>query len=221
MNRVFSVGLGLLVAVATFAGTANAGTMISPVSVSSDMGEFSGDFALAYLIDQSGLSAGYTSGVTDFDTYFAGNPTADDSEFSYWFPPANGPMGYLQFDFAQTVTLASMAVWNVPTASGIKTFNLVADDDGDFTNGGTITLLSAQEIDNNGAANAVPAQIVNFTPTSLLAIRIEVTETQLPDTFAAAAREVAFGTGTAAIPEPASIALLASGSLVLIRRRRR
>ena len=39
--------------------------------------------------------------------------------------------------------------------------------------------------------------------------------------FAAAAREVAFGTGTAAIPEPASIALLASGSLVLIRRRRR
>ena len=54
------------------ASSANAGLITSATSVSSPQGEFGGTFQLDNIINQSGLSAGYTSGVTDFTTFTSG-----------------------------------------------------------------------------------------------------------------------------------------------------
>ena len=65
---------GHLVAASFFITTAtNAGTILQPVAASSNVGNLQGtsppEPVPAHLIDQSGLSVGYTSGVTDFDIY--------------------------------------------------------------------------------------------------------------------------------------------------------
>ena len=51
------------------AASAHAGVILSPESVvANTMGEFGANFVDEHLIDQSGLSAGFVSGVTDFAT---------------------------------------------------------------------------------------------------------------------------------------------------------
>ena len=76
MTRTKSMYLALL-AVLLSPMAALADPIIEPVSVSVTFPLFPG-FLLNSGNDQSGLSAGYTSGVTDFDTDIALNPTHDN-----------------------------------------------------------------------------------------------------------------------------------------------
>src|SRR4030042_1951088 len=53
-----------------------AGQITSPTDViNNTMGEFSESFRDDFMIDQSGLSSGFISGVVDFDIYLSGTPT--------------------------------------------------------------------------------------------------------------------------------------------------
>ena len=60
-----------VVTVVMLAAPATADVMIDPTAVSSPSGDFGGAFALVNMINQSGLSATYISGVTDFATFTA------------------------------------------------------------------------------------------------------------------------------------------------------
>lgn len=56
--------------------------IVAPTSVyNNTLGELSGAFAAVNLINQSGLSSRYTSGVTDFDTVNSAGEKIDCSEF--------------------------------------------------------------------------------------------------------------------------------------------
>jgi len=56
---------------------ARALTMLQPASVSTDAGQFNPNTPIGNLIDQSGLSAPYTSGVTSFNSYTSTTTSAN------------------------------------------------------------------------------------------------------------------------------------------------
>ena len=128
-------GLGCLLG----AGSSSATTIVAPVSAvaSSTFTSKAGkDFAIDNTIDQSGLSATYTSGLTDFDDYLAGNPMhtsfADGNE---WFSgkqkkSKKGSAGIsVTYDLGQAYSVDRMALWN-EEFTGLGTTELYASLDG-------------------------------------------------------------------------------------------
>ena len=122
----------------------SAGLILQPTSVSTDMGVFSTTSTPAIAtVNQSGLSAGsgYTSQVTDFDSYIATSPTHLSSGLGIRWASADGTtVGNFDFDLGGTFTIESMALWNwgsffatAQQEQGIKEFNLIVDTNSGFT----------------------------------------------------------------------------------------
>jgi len=86
--------------------------IISPVSATATS-EFSAVYDIGNTIDQSGLSTGFISGVTDFDTYLATNPThtliADDNE---WFTAIDVTTATVIYDLGAAFSVDRLALWN-------------------------------------------------------------------------------------------------------------
>jgi len=132
----------LLIAAAT---ASQAGVILSPTSVyNNTIGNYGG-VSPAQMINQSGLSAGFTSGVTDFDTYIAGNPTHMRNDFQGWIGPSNGPFtGRLDFALGGSYNVERFAMWNTAAGStaNVQSFTLYLSDAANFsssTNVGTFT----------------------------------------------------------------------------------
>ena len=84
----------------------SAGSIIHPTSiVSNTAGEFAPGDA-NHMIDESGLSSTYVSGVTDFATYMATNPS---HTFAYsgfeWFSPAGVHSGTIIYNLGASFTI--------------------------------------------------------------------------------------------------------------------
>ncbi|MDX1927618.1 MAG: Calx-beta domain-containing protein [Pirellulaceae bacterium] len=155
--------------------TPRVGSILQPTSVTTTMGAFSAAWATTKMIDKSGLSVGYTSNVTNFDTYIAGNPT--HSYNAHQITPAdaqawassNGVLtGTITFNLGSMYVVESMALWNRIDA-GIGGFNLLADADGDF-NSGAVTVLS----NRTALLGRSGAQVFGFTPTTAQYLRLQV-----------------------------------------------
>src|SRR5882757_2969794 len=90
----FALALGLL------APGAEAGAIINPGAViANTMGEFGPLYDVQGLRDESGLSAAYVSGVTDFSTYVATTTHARTDDQNGWL--SSGPNvlpGHIDFD---------------------------------------------------------------------------------------------------------------------------
>ena len=94
------------------APTAHAGLILQPAAASTNMGTFPGS-SPDNTRNQSGLSTGYTSLVTDFDTYIASNPTHNSNLFANVWVSAIGTLtGNFDFDLGGTFTIQSFALWN-------------------------------------------------------------------------------------------------------------
>src|SRR5262245_6199090 len=89
---------------------ARAGVILQPASVSTDMGTGLG--SPNRVINQSGLSAGYTSGVTDFDTYIARKPTHNSSDGRNIWGSDFSNTGNFDFDLGGTYAIGAFALWN-------------------------------------------------------------------------------------------------------------
>ncbi len=104
----------LALALALLAGptpAARAGLILQPTAASTDMGSFNTTTVPDNTRNQSGLSTGYTSQVTDFDTYIASNPTHQSIVSAYrWFSAST--TGNFDFDLGGTFTIQSFALWN-------------------------------------------------------------------------------------------------------------
>lgn len=95
-----------------------AAVLLSPATViGTDLGVFDSTTPLVNMINQSGLDKLFTSGVTDFDTYFAtGDPPFGQgnfvnnwqSNFSFNLPL----MGYVDFDLGAVYSIDQLAIWN-------------------------------------------------------------------------------------------------------------
>lgn len=194
------------------AAPASAQTMFQPTSVSTTMGNI-GNAVINNVINQSGLSTPYTSGVTSLASY---NATHDsDLSTAYWNSSANNTTGNVDFDLGGTFTITNFVLWNDPSnyADQIVTFNLISSSDPTFSSS---TALGSFTTNTVGDFTAIQKETFSFAPTTARYFRMQVTANQ-GDSFTAFG-EAAFAGSTAAVnsPEPGSIALLALGTGVLI-----
>lgn len=202
---------------------AHAGLMLQPAGISTDMGSFP-TFEPVYAIDQSGLSASYVSGVTDFDD-FVPTTTTDNggSSFNTWFSASGNTTGQVDFDLGGTFNIGSFAYWADPQGIGqsINIFTLLADDNASFSSPTTLGTYNASDGPGSGPPSQNNAnnfgQVFEFTPTSASFVRLQILSNH-GSTLTTGISEAAFET---VVPEPTSLGLLGGALLFGGRRSRR
>jgi hypothetical protein len=109
MNRILKCQIWLPAVAAVFfilftSSPVSAGSILQAVGITTAMGNSGG--APSHVIDQSGLSAAYTSGVTDFDIYLASNSTHNTNlAINLWRSDFGVPTGNVDFDLGGTFTI--------------------------------------------------------------------------------------------------------------------
>jgi hypothetical protein len=191
---------------------AQAGTILQPTSATSSMGSFSSQYLPLFAINQSALTPGYVSGVTDFDTYVASANTglAGGGSFNTWYSSSSVIIGTFDFVLGGLFNIESFALWNDPQSGGqgVNGFTLHADDNVNFTSPTLLGSYTAVE----GLGNANLAQVFTFTPTAATHVRLSILSNHgsaLTTGISEAAFEVA------PVPEPSTLALAGIGLLAL------
>lgn len=216
LTMALAMGIGIL----GFAGTAAADVIIAPVSAVCSV-SCPGFGSLTNTIDQSGLSIGYTSGVTDFDAYLALNPTHTNTFSTFeWFSNSGSTTATVTYNLGAVNTINRLALWN-EESSGIGLLNLFYSTDNILFLPLALGLLPT----DNPLGPQYRADVFSFAATNAQYVRFEMSGCpQLnPGSFPACGiGEVAFarGQGTVA-PEPGTMLLLGSGLAALAARRRR
>ena len=198
---------------------AQASTIISPVAAtaSSEFGSANA-YDIGNTSDHSGLSAGFVSGVTDFDTYLAGNPThtyiADDNE---WFTATGVASATVNYDLGSVYSIDRLALWN-DEYSGISFLDIsISLDNINFT-----TVASGLVPVDNPLYLDYGAEVFGFGSQSARYIQFDVGDCPQPDgnsSLLCGIGEVAFS--TSAVPIPAAVWLFGSGLLGLVGMARR
>lgn len=217
-----------------------ASTIVAPVtaSASTTFSSSSGNnYSILHTIDQSGLSLGYVSGETDFDSYLAGNPTHTSlANGNEWFSQDYGrrriASQVVTYGFGALTSINGFALWNEEFA-GIGTTQLwwSAAIDGEFTLLDTIVPLDTAF----GTPN-YSAQEFQFAAIDMLFFRLVISDCLGPPRRESNYRgcgigEVAFSAilpsgpddNNPIVPLPAALPLLVSalGFLVWAGRRRK
>ena len=208
-----------VVALIAVAGQAEAGFIVAPVGVTANtMGTNTGSILNTF--NQTGLSAGYTSGSTDFDTYVASNPThANLNAFNGWSGLAGPVLGYIDYDLGSSMMLESLALWNQHNTNGITSLTVFVSSNIGFvgaTNVGTFNPLSLNPITVQTFATPAVGQYVRLQVNSIGSTGTNVN-----------LAEIAFEQGTTTgtlLPEPTSLAIFGVGAGILglcgVRRRK-
>lgn len=205
LPRVAAAAAIATIALVGLASHAHAGAIHSAVGgVINSGGPGFGD--LSYTWSQAGLSAGYTSGVTDFDAYIASGPTHTVTFFPFeWFSNLGSTSASVTYDLGSNLLLDAIALWN-EESSGIGLLDLLYSTDGTtFT-----PLLSGLTPTDHGLA-AYAADVFSFGAVTARYIRLDMSDCPQPNvgTFAGCAiGEVAFRAADNGVPEPATMALV-------------
>ena len=198
------------------ATSARADVMLDPTAVTTNMGQ-AGHSNIDNIINQSGLSAPYTSGVTDFATYTASATSAIATQSNSWASATNTTTGNVDFTLGGPTTIDNFALWNDTDFFAVQDFTLLASVDSTFTMTTTLGSFTATHFGNN---DAVVAQDFSFAATTASYVRMEITSNygQVDTEFG----EAAFGE-ILSVPEPSKLTMLAIGiaSILGFRLRRR
>jgi hypothetical protein len=210
--------LVLLAAVVCMAADVRADFVLSAQSVVAAPPPING-FTFDQTINQSGLSANYVSGVTDFSTYVASGPihtrnnTPPNYAASFSLPPVN-----VDYDLGSTYNVQRMAFWNYPFnfSAGVIGMQVFTSSVPNFSTSflaGTFTPVD----DGNGDVNHV--QVFDVTDSNARYVRLHITA--VDSTNGTGFSEVAWGASN--VPEPTSLAALSLAALAgaVMRRRGR
>jgi hypothetical protein len=209
----FAIVAGL--AAAFSATSANAAVILSPVSASASS-ELNANFDIGNTIDQSGLSGGFVSGVTDFDTFMGAGPTHSMVAVAYeWFamPPTNSAA--ISFDLGNVYSLDRVAIWN-EELFGSPSIAISTSADGiTFT-----PLTTVAPTDHAASVANYPADVFSFGSVDAQFVNLAITGCFVNCSLG----EVAFSATPTEIPVPATLPLIASalgGFGVIMARRRK
>jgi hypothetical protein len=178
-----------------------------------------GSGTLTETLDQSGLSANYIPGVTDFDSFVA--TTTHTAAFfgNEWFGEEFTNSASVTYDLGSVKLINKMALWN-EESSGIGLLDLLVSSDGvNFS-----TLLSGLMPTDNSESSYF-ADVFTFATTSFRYIQMDMSRCPQPLILASfescAIGEVAFNQ-VAAIPVPAAgwLMIAGLGGLAALRRRK-
>ncbi len=210
---------------------AHADVIRSPTSVVlNTMGEYGPNFQDTDVIDQSGLSAGFTSGTSDFDTYLASNPTHEGNSLHAWYGSLNVVTGSVGYDLGASHSITRLALWNIgnnddipsiPFGSNVRGFEVYTSAVGDFS----AETLVGSFVAGSGSVGflKVGAQVFDVTDSVGRYVRLRITS-NYGATHATGFGELAFATAAPpppSIPEPSTVMLLAAGMMAVVSRRRR
>ena len=222
MRKLTKCFLGL--ALASAMSCASAGAIFSATSATINSGG-PGSGSINNTFDQSGLSIGYTSGVTDFDTYLAGNPLHSTTFPGLeWFSNQDENFASVTYNLGSLRNLDALALWN-EEASGIGLLSLFGSTDGvNFS----LIVDNLSPTDHAPGGTDYGANVFTFGNVSAQYIRFDMNRCPQPLSAynACSIGEVAFREAPdtpTAVPEPAMIGLfsLGLGAAALARRRRK
>lgn len=165
--------------------------------VTTNMGTNAGN--INNIINESGLSTGYTSLVTDYDAYTdpTTGATHDSSVAGNEWSSANGTTtGWITFSFDRAYSIYSTALWQGRAANTnrqIQNFTVYADTNNDFTDGGLTQLGSFTA--SLSPVNPFSAQRFDFSSISTQYVHFQVTSNY-------GANRTSLGEVVFAVPEP-------------------
>lgn len=155
---------------------------------------------LENIINQSGLSAPYISGVTDF-ALFTESVTADLTGSADDVASGTiGPPAVLNFDLGSIYRVNGLAIWNNLGSSSLIEFDVFTSHQGTFS---TKQYLGSFRIEDAISSSAEYAQVISFAETSGRFYQISATANNGFDS-ATRINEIAFR----AVPEPTTLTLL-------------
>lgn len=223
LRRAFVLTAGALFVLGLSLTQVEAATIVSPVGVTASNSFPSAEFGTAAnLINHGGLFTNFTSGVTDFDSYMAGNPQHTIiSNGAEWFTDFNQPGAILTFDLGSVMTIDRVALWT-----------------DEFWGAGNVAVaLSVDNVTYSGVGGFAPtdwptnvnsygADVFGFGASAARYVQLTLSNCPQPLSNAGGGcglGEFAVSQTTSAVPEPMTIALLSSGlaGVVASRRRRR
>lgn len=205
----------------------SAGVMLQPLAASTNMGFFnsSSQYDPSNTINQSGLTANYVSGVTDFDSFVTSTTTdSGGSGNRIWYADTGNVTGNFDFDLGGTFTIDSFALWADPQGIGqsVNSFNLLADDNAAFSSATLLGSFAAADGPSSGTASEKNAnnfgQVFSFAPTAASHVRIEILSNH-GSTFTTGISEAAFGVSVVPVPAAAWLFGSALGLLGWARRK--
>ena len=166
------------------------------------------------IIDQSGLSTAYVSGVTDFDAYLAAGPLhASDARDNDWFANSGITSGIVDFDLGGIYSLDRIALWNEDVA-GVSQANIFTSLDSQFSVpvfGGSFTLSNNPRGQDFLADRLTLNAIVDARFVRFVIVDAYPDERGFADQ--ASLGEVAFSVSP--VPLPATVLLFGSGLALL------
>lgn len=183
--------------------SAHAGVIYQATSISSPDGSEVNN-PISRLIDQSGLSASYISGITDFDSFTSSTTAAFIGQNNIGgVGGATSSTATFDFFLGSIINLGGMAIWNQAGTASLRFFDVFGS-----TDGSTFSFLTSGEMPAPSSTTAEPAHIFSWAPAAVSYIRL-VTLENFGFSTATRLNEVAFNqVAISTVPTSGSLAFL-------------